>query len=246
VVELRWPMPGMAHVVMNRPERGNAFSATLVASLTQAVDEAHASGDTHTLVFSAAGEHFSTGMDLSGLSEETDESLLNRFVAIEDLLARVWTSTCRTVAVVRGRAWGAAADLVLACDLRMGFADASFRFPGAQFGLVLGSRRLACRIGSDHARQVILQGLTIPAEQAQVLGMLHRVVEGFDPSDLSAVRVDRETQRQIMQATRAADDATTHALAQDREALIASAQRSGLKDRMQRYLEAVQAAKKQS
>jgi enoyl-CoA hydratase len=246
VVELHWPQPGIAHVVMNRPERGNAFSATLVASLTQAVDQAHASGDTHTLVFSAAGEHFSTGMDLSGLSEETDESLLNRFVAIEDLLARVWTSTCRTVVVVQGRAWGAAADLVLACDLRVGYADASFRFPGAQFGLVLGSRRLACRVGSDHARQIVLQGLTVTSDRALALGMLHRVVEEFDPNDLPALRVDRETQRQIMQATRAADDATTQALAQDREALIASAQRAGLKDRMQRYLAAVQAAKKQS
>ncbi len=246
MVELHWPNPGVAQVVMSRPERGNAFSEALVASLTQAVDQVHASGDAHTLVFSAAGENFSTGMDLSGLSEETDESLLNRFVAIEDLLARVWTSTCRTVAVVKGRAWGAAADLVLACDLRIGYADASFRFPGAQFGLVLGSRRLACRIGSDHARQIILQGLTIASDRALVLGMLHQVVEEFDPNALPAIRVDLETQRQILQATRAADDATTRALAQDRDALMASAQRPGLKVRMQGYLAALQATKKQS
>jgi enoyl-CoA hydratase len=246
MVELVWPTPGMAQLILSRPERGNAFSAELVAELTSAVDQAQAKPDTHTLIFSAKGDDFSTGMDLSGLSQETDESLLERFVAIEDLLARVWSSSCRTVAVVSGRAWGAAADLALACDLRLGHASASFRFPGAQFGLVLGSRRLACRIGSDRARQIILQGATVKADQALAIGMLHRLVEGFEPADVPTVRVDLETQRQIMLATRSADDATPEALAQDRLALIASAQRPGLKDRMLTYLAGVQASQKKT
>jgi enoyl-CoA hydratase len=244
MVEVWWPKPGMAQLVLSRPERGNAFSAELVSELTRAVDQAQAKSDTHTLIFSAKGDDFSTGMDLSGLSQETDESLLERFVAIEDLLARVWASSCRTVAVVSGRAWGAAADLALACDLRLGHASASFRFPGAQFGLVLGSRRLACRIGSDRARQIILHGTTVKAEQALAMGMLQGLVEGFEPADLPTIRVDRETQRQVMAATRSADDTTPGALAQDRLALMASAQRPGLKDRMLQYLAAVQASKK--
>ena len=244
MVEVLWPNPGMAQLVLSRPERGNAFSAELVAALTRAVDQAQAESDTHTLIFSAKGDDFSTGMDLSGLSDETDASLLERFVAIEDLLARVWSSSCRTVAVVSGRAWGAAAELALACDVRLGHASASFRFPGAQFGLVLGSRRLACRIGSDRARQIILQGTTVKAEEAVAIGMLHRLVEGFEAAELPAIRVDRETQRQIMAATRSADDPTPETLAQDRLALVASAQRPGLKDRMLQYLAGVQANKK--
>lgn len=245
MVELLWSQPGVAQLVMNRPERGNAFSAALVTALGEAVDQAHARSDVHTLVFSAKGDDFSTGMDLSGLSQETDESLLARFVAIEDLLAKVWSSSCRTVAVVSGRAWGAAADLALACDLRLGQTNASFRFPGAQFGLVLGSRRLACRIGSDQARQIILHGATVKAEQALSIGMLHRLIDGFEPTDLPEIRVDLETQRQIMLATRAADDAS-EALAQDRRALVLSAERPGLKDRMLTYLAGVQAAKQKS
>jgi enoyl-CoA hydratase len=244
MVEVWWPKPGMAQLILDRPERGNAFSAELVSELTRAVDQAQAKSDTHTLIFSAKGDDFSTGMDLSGLSQETDESLLERFVAIEDLLARVWASSCRTVAVVSGRAWGAAADLALACDLRLGHASASFRFPGAQFGLVLGSRRLACRIGSDRARQIILHGTTVKAEQALAMGMLQGLVEGFEPADLPTIRVDRETQRHVMAATRSADDAMPGALAQDRLVLMVSAQRPGLKDRMLQYLAAVQASKK--
>jgi len=246
MIELLWPQSGIAQLVLNRPERGNAFSEALVTELAQALDQAQAESDTHTVIFSAKGDDFSTGMDLSGLSQETDESLLERFVAIEDLLAKVWSSSCRTVAVVSGRAWGAAADLVLACDLRLGYANASFRFPGAQFGLVLGSRRLACRIGSDRARQIILHGTTVKVEESVALGMLHRLIEGFDPADLPEIRVDRETQRQIMAATRAADDATSESLLQDRLALVASAQRPGLKDRMLHYLAGVQAAKQKS
>lgn len=235
MVELLWPDTGVAQLVISRPDRGNAFSQSLVESLAREVDEVCHREEIHTVLFSAVGADFSTGMDLSGLNQETDESLLARFLAIEDLLASIWSSQKRTVAIVQGRAWGAAADLVLACDLRLGYQDASFRFPGAQFGLVLGSRRLACRIGSDLARQTILQGLTIRADRALAMGMIHALVDEFDAKALPAMRVDGLTRTLIMRATRAADDGD-QALDLDRAALIESASRPGLRDRMLSYL----------
>ena len=46
------------------------------------------------------------------------------------------------MAVATGRAWGAGADLFASCDIRACTPDASFRFPGTAFGIVLGTRRL--------------------------------------------------------------------------------------------------------
>lgn len=243
---LTWPRPDLAVVRIARPGWGNAFDAGLVETLHAAITEATTHPAAQTLVFQAEGPDFSTGMDLSQLETETDESLAARFIAIEDLLAAIWSSRLRTVACVQGRAWGAAADLVVACDLRLAFQNASFRFPGAQFGLVLGTRRLACRVGSDMARQIILEGQTVNVEQAAQLGLVHQVVGRFDFESLPNLVIDPETQTAIHAASRAADDHQSAASARwakdsetdlcfDREALIASARRPGLRQRILEY-----------
>ncbi len=243
---LAWPRPDLAVVRIARTGRGNAFDTRLVETLHAAITEAAVQPAAQTLVFHAEGPDFSTGMDLSDLESETDDTLAARFIAIEDFLATVWTSRLRTVACVHGRAWGAAADLVVACDLRMALPDSSFRFPGAQFGLVLGTRRLACRVGSDMARQIVLEGQTVAAERAAQLGLIHRVVESFDLESLPRLVVDPETQTAIHAASRAADDHRTAtgvtmpadveaSLHFDRQALIGSARRPGLRQRIINY-----------
>lgn len=243
---LTWPRPDLAVVRIDRIGRGNAFDSGLVDTLHAAITEASNHQAAQTLVFQAEGPDFSTGVDLSSLETETDESLAARFIAIEDLLAAIWSSRLRTVACVQGRAWGAAADLVVACDLRLALENASFRFPGAQFGLVLGTRRLACRLGSDMARQIILEGQTVNAERAAQIGLIQRVVERFDFESLPNLVVDPETQSAIHAASRAADDHhrapeitrvadTETGLYFDRQALIASARRPGLRQRILEY-----------
>jgi enoyl-CoA hydratase len=132
------------------------------------------------------------------------------------LLAAVWLSPCRTIAQVKGRAWGAAADLVVACDHRQITPNASFRFPGAQFGLVLGTRRLAQRVGRDHARDLVLTGRTVNAEQAMALGLATSM--GTPWPSLDAVLISGETQRMVQAITQ---DSGTDAegLEKDRSAL---------------------------
>lgn len=249
MVELDWPVPGLGRIRLNRGAQGNAFSAALVAQLDKAVQTAEQTPGAHSLAFVAAGAHFSTGMDLSGLEGETDESLLARFLAIEDLLARVWASSLRTVALVQGRAWGAAADLVVCCDHRLARADSTFRFPGAQFGLVLGTRRLACRIGSDRARAAVLQGETLHADEALACGLLTQVLPKEQVSEEEALAglpplvVDGQTQALIHKASRAADDGPAGGgLAMDRSMLQDSAVCAGLQRRMQAYLARLRAA----
>ncbi|MFX8308781.1 enoyl-CoA hydratase-related protein, partial [Acinetobacter baumannii] len=93
----------------------------------------------------------------------SEGDLLLRFVRIEALLQRVHGAGVATLAVATGRTWGAGADLFAACDRRLAFADASFAFPGSGFGLVLGTARLAGRIGDAAARRLLLDGSVIDA-----------------------------------------------------------------------------------
>ena len=90
---LAWPQPDLAVVRIARTGRGNAFDTRLVETLHAAIAEAAVQPAAQTLVFHAEGPDFSTGMDLSDLESETDDTLAARFIAIEDFLATVWSHT---------------------------------------------------------------------------------------------------------------------------------------------------------
>lgn len=229
---------GVATLTLARPERGNALSADLVEALLGGVDAACADATLHTLVLRAEGRHFCTGLDLSDLDRTTDGELLHRLVRIETLLAALWHAPLRTVAVASGRAWGAGADLLVACERRLAHADTRICFPGAQFGIVLGTRRLAARVGADAARALATEGRLWDAEQAQAAGLVD-VVLPADPAvaraaveaQCSAPRVDAGTAAALRAASR--EDRRDADLA----ALVRSAAEPGLVDRVRRYRE---------
>lgn len=224
---------GIATVWLDRPDKGNALSNEAVASLGRAIDAAFADPAVHTLLLRGRGRHFCTGFDLSSMDEETDASLVERFVALETLLQKVWHAPIRTAAFATGRAWGAGADLFAACDLRAAAPDATFRFPGSAFGIVLGTRRLTEIVGWDRARPLITEGVMLDAAAARAAGLATEVVED-DSEDWMARRLappvaSRETLAALREAARA-----DHREA-DMAALVRSASIPGLKDRIERY-----------
>ncbi len=240
---------GIACLTLSRADRGNALSAELVDALLQAMQEACADPAVHTLAFLGAGKHFCTGFDLSDLATQTEGDLLLRFVRVEALLDAVWRAPVRTVALASGRTWGAGADLFAACDLRLLTPDTTFRFPGAGFGLVLGTRRLAERVGADHARAWVSDARTIDAATALARGLAHAPI---DPLPLEheareaavlercgdAPAVDRVTLASLRLAGRSGGGPGGDALADaDLAALVRSAARPGLKDRIIAYRE---------
>jgi len=181
----------------------------------------------HTLVLRGAGRHFCTGLDLTDLATLSDGDLLLRLVRIETLLALLWYAPIRTVALAHGRTWGAGADLFAVCEQRLAAADTTLRFPGAQFGIVLGTRRLAERIGVDAARALVLEAGELDATQALALGLVTRLADSA--ADLTPPRPDAATAQAIRSASRAdGRDA-------DLAALVRSAARPGLQSRITAY-----------
>lgn len=240
---------GVAVLLLARPSRGNALSAALVEALLAALHGALADTSVHTVVFAGTGRHFCTGFDLSALDGCSDGDLLARFVRIETLLDAVWRAPVRTVAVAHGRCWGAGADLLAACDLRLAAPDASFRFPGAAFGLVLGTRRLAERVGTDQARVWVTEGTPIDAAAAAAAGLASRPAGPAPDDDArrdawaraqlgTAPVIDRDTLAALRAASRPAGGPGADALADaDLAALVRSAARPGLQARLVAYRE---------
>jgi len=225
---------GVATLTMNRPERGNALSAELVEALLDGVNAALEDDAVHTLVLRGQGRHFCTGLDLSDLDRASDAGLLWRLVRIETLLTTVWQAPKRTVAVAQGRTWGAGADLFVACEQRVARPGATFRFPGAQFGIVLGTRRLALRLGGGAARDLLTSGSSErDTAQALACGLASHAEE----PDLQAPKVDAATGAALRAATRAAEGGDLRDA--DLAALVRSAAQPGLVSRVRRYVESL-------
>ena len=217
---------GVTLLRLQRPERGNALGPMLVEGLISAASEAFANAAVHTLVLQGEGRHFCTGFDLSDLATLSDADLLLRLVRIETLLAMLWHAPIRTVAQAKGRTWGAGADLLVACEQRLVGSDTTLRFPGAQFGLVLGTRRLAERIGADAARALVLEGGELDATQALALGLASRIT---DTLALALLRTSGDTGRAVRAVSRSdLRDA-------DLAALVRSAAVPGLQQRITQY-----------
>jgi enoyl-CoA hydratase/carnithine racemase len=161
-------------VTLASPDSANALDVAMVEALHETVDTATANG-TRVLVIEAEGRAFCAGLGLAGLIAETDATMLLRLVRIELLLEKLWYGPLLSVAVVRGAAAGAGADLVMATTVRYAGPAASLRFPGSEFGAVLGVRRLAECTDSAFAAEAAATGRAIRAEEAERRGIWRRL-----------------------------------------------------------------------
>ncbi len=232
-------------LTLNRPERINALHADLVEALLGAL-EAAATDGTRLVEFRGSGRGFSGGFDFSGLEEQSDGDLVLRFIRLEQLLQKVATAPYMTLALVHGPCFGAAADLVAACALRIGAPDTRFRMPGLRFGIALGTGRLARVVGTDAARALLTTSRVFDAEEARRIGFLTRLAErdawpavAEQATEESSV-LSVDSLARMLELTRnsaAGDDAAALA------ALVTSLAKPGLKKRVTAYLAALEQRK---
>lgn len=224
-------------LTLDRPAQGNACSAELVAALDEALQQAEREA-AQAVVLQGAGRHFCTGFDLSGLAQESDDTLLARFVRIELMLQRLARAPFLTVAVAQGRCIGAGADLFTACERRLVGAEASFAFPGARgFGLVLGTRRLCDAVGPTRALGWIESGALVGVDEALHSGLAsERLAQDGDAmAQVQALLPEDGALRGALR--RAARPHREHEDAADLRHLVESAARAGLRERIQAYVE---------
>ncbi|HEY2819231.1 MAG TPA: enoyl-CoA hydratase/isomerase family protein [Casimicrobiaceae bacterium] len=233
-VERDAPRPGSWRLVLDDPSHANALSPRLVAQLAASLHAAFES-DARAIVFDSSGDRFCGGFDLADIEGLTDAQLRERFAAIEDLLETIRRAPALTIAVVRGAAIGAGADLVASCDYRIGASNARLAFPGSRFGVVLGTRHLAAVVGGQLAREILVEGRKLDASAAVECGLLSslcaedKIAARIDEILRGAEAADVETMRAILRLTR---DAPSE---RDRTELVRSVSRDGLAERMRQH-----------
>ena len=160
-----------------------------------------------------------------------------RFVRIEHLLQQLHYAPFATLVCAHGRNFGAGADLVCACGTRIAAPGATFRMPGLRFGIVLGTRRLAQRIGTDAAREILSTSRTFDADEGLRLRFLTQIAARADwPSVAAAAR--KSSGMLTRPATARLNERTvTDTRAADLAALVESVSVPGLKERIRTFRE---------
>jgi enoyl-CoA hydratase/carnithine racemase len=221
-------------LTLNRPDKANALSAALVEALHEALNQAAAYAP-RLIVLRGEGRNFCAGFDFSGFEDLSPAELSWRFVRIEQLLQWFYHAPCATVAVGQGGCFGAGADLLLACDERIAMPDTRLRMPGWKFGLALGTRRLAARIGQGEARRLLSASGVVDAAEAKRLGMVTQVLEAAALPDALA-RAQAAAQSLTAESQQRLNGLTlTDTRAADMAALVESLTAGDLKARIRAF-----------
>ena len=225
----------LKRVTLNRPEKRNALNVNLASQLIDEVKKSESDG-TRLLVLEGAGDSFCAGFDFSNINDCSNADLLTQFIRIEEMLQAVAYAPFDTLAIVRGYAMGAGADLVISCRHRVGVDQVlGMAFPGPKFGLILGTRRLATCIGGDNAARLV-GGNRVTQDDILRLGILDRVIpmndqEYFENQILAHIlSIPIMTRQKILTSTR------VNTSAEDMLDLIESIQDGNIKDRIMGYL----------
>jgi methylglutaconyl-CoA hydratase len=180
LVELLGPA---AVLTLNRPEKRNALSRALVSELGARLSEAAADGAVRAVVLAATGPVFCAGLDLDELAGTLNQpDSRDRMQHDARQLAAVFRAlaTMRkpTIAAVQGPAVAGGAGLVTACDLAIATPQARFGYPEIRRGIMpaIITPMLLRLVPLRAAKQLLLVGNMIDADEAARLGVYNRVV----------------------------------------------------------------------
>jgi len=167
-------------ITLNRPDKRNAISYELIDDLLAALEEVERSVSL-VLILTGAGKAFCSGMDLDNL-----KALVGRTpeqnVKDSEIMARLFRSLYDfprpTIAAVNGAAIAGGCGLATLCDFTLAAPEAKFGYTEVRIGFVpaIVSTFLLRQVGDKHARDLLLTGRIIGAEEAHRIGLVNEVV----------------------------------------------------------------------
>lgn len=168
---------GGAWITLNRPERRNALSATLIAETYDHILAANEDDDVRCVVITGAPPAFCAGADLkASRGQETG----GRNVPYPQLLTQIQDNPKPVIAAVNGAAYAGGLGMVAAVDISITADDVVFSFSEVRIGVIPAVISVVClpKLGAHHGMKLFLTGERFTAGQAVDMGLLHRAVPG--------------------------------------------------------------------
>jgi 2-oxoglutaroyl-CoA hydrolase len=176
----------VATITLDVPDKLNRVSMAARDQLARSFEDLGRNEDVRVIVLTGAGEEaFTAGGDIAGFLEREPEELSRLAWSV----AAAERCPKPVIAKLRGYAFGVGLELALACDFRVAADDVQLGLPEVKLGMIPGSggtQRLARLIGLGRAKDVIMRGRPIGADEALALGLVTEVVQ---PADLDATVV---------------------------------------------------------
>ena len=191
-LRVEWPRPGVARVVLDRPELRNAFDDVLIEKLTETFEALSSDDSVRVVVLAGEGKAFCAGADLSWMKRMVTygpEENRRDAAALAAMFRRIDTCSKPVVGRIQGAALGGGAGLVAVCDVAVATEDALLGTTEVRLGIVPGviSPFVVRKIGESQARRWFLTGERFSSAEALRAGLVHAVV----PESALDAEVDR-------------------------------------------------------
>lgn len=178
-------MNGIGVLRVDRPQARNALDWAAQEAFARVVAEAAADNSLRTLIVTGTGTTFVAGGDLKQLAAHPEPAAAERLHRVmSEALAGLTALPVPVLAAINGDAVGGGWEILTACDLRLMAVDARLRFAQVQVGLTTGwggAGRLVRLIGQSRALELLLGARSLSAQEAQAIGLVHRVVPAGEP-----------------------------------------------------------------
>ena len=172
----------ICRLTLNRPEKRNALNPALVAALTERIAHHMHDSGTRVIVLEGAGEAFCAGADLAYLQEirhNSREENVADSMRLKALYEIILSGPKPVIAAVHGPALAGGCGLANACDFCFATTEASFGYTETKIGFIpaLVSVFLQRKINGQQARELLISGRILSAEEARELGMVTRICQ---------------------------------------------------------------------
>jgi methylglutaconyl-CoA hydratase len=170
----------LALITLNRPEKRNAISATMIAELLTALEEVEF-GSERVAIITGAGKAFCAGMDLDALKSlatQSSEQNLADARRTAGFFRRLWSFPKPLIAGVNGAALAGGCGIATLCDFTLAVPEAKFGYTEVRVGFIpaLVSMFLERQVGEKLARDLFLTGRILDAAEAKAFGLVTTII----------------------------------------------------------------------
>lgn len=181
---------GIATITLDRPDKLNAFTGTMMHEMIAAFDRTDADDDVKAVIVTGAGRGFCAGADLSSGGDTFSRGgsdVVDRQGIPRDggglLTLRIFDSLKPVIGAINGAAVGVGVTMTLPMDIRLASEDAKFGFVFARRGIVpeaCSSYFLPRLVGIQQATEWVFTGRVFPAAEAKEAGLVRSVHAAAD------------------------------------------------------------------
>ena len=178
----------LATVTLNRPERRNALSESMLRDLGEALTRAAGAPGVRAIILAAVGPVFSAGHDFADMVDRDLDAMRRLLRVCTDVMLGIAQLPVPVVAQIQGVATAAGCQLVASCDLAVAVHDATFATPGGRGGWFCHTPLVAIArvVGPRRALELGMTGDPIDAPTALAWGLVNRVVPRADLATTTA------------------------------------------------------------